>query len=94
MRDLLGKQLALLQSIAARLEAARRDRAGRVELLRTLWRRAARIAEEAPPNAAQEAHTVEQLCVFCAEIEGSALPAPATLETARGDIDELPTLER
>ena len=91
LRDLLTQQLTLHQGLSARLEAARRERAGRAELLRTLWHRLSRLADEPPRDATTNARTVEQLRALCSEIERRP---SRNAEPAHGDVSELPTLEQ
>jgi hypothetical protein len=94
MRDLLARQLSLIQDLLARLEAARRDRAGHVEMLRSLWRRLASLADEPAWDSASSSRAVEQLRALCAEIERRTVRSRPTVETRHESIDELPTLER
>ena len=91
LRDLLTQQLTLHQGLSARLEAARLERAGRAELLRTLWHRLSGLADEPPRDATTNARTVEQLRALCSEIERRP---SRNAEPAHGDVSELPTLEQ
>ena len=91
LRDLLTQQLTLHQGISARLEAARRERAGRAELLRTLWQQLSRLSDEPLREATTQARTVEQLRALCSEIERRS---SRNAEPPHGDVSELPTLEQ
>jgi hypothetical protein len=94
MRHLLAKQLSLVHGLSSRLDAARRERGSRFEMLRTLWLRLSSLPNEPARDPATDARAAEQLRALCAEIERGAAPSIDTIETPRGNIDELPTLDR
>jgi hypothetical protein len=52
------------------------------------------LPNEPARDPATDARAAEQLRALCAEIERGAAPSIDTIETPRGNIDELPTLDR
>ncbi len=94
MRDLLARQLSLIRKLLARLEASRRDRAEHIEMLQSLWRRLASLADGPAWDSGSSSRAVEQVRALCAEIERRTVRSKADVETPEGNINELPTLER